>query len=438
MLNIPPKIIKPERGRYNISDFEIESYKRAKEKFDHENFERKEKNEKSSCLLSIAMTWIIAFILLSIVTSKEYNFAATFLITSLIAVIIGPFIGNIISPVSEKTVDVLSDKPTIVLTPNQQAAKAYNDAVENYNKTIKNLERSFPDIEKVNYNAEQYYKYVADEIALSIFKKNNWENARWWEGQTLNFKSCIIEVLRKLKYSNIKRTDNVRDPIDASRSKAYDISAIRGKETILVRCFNKTHGDLTILHLSELQHSLLKFENARPIFVTTIRLNKISESIKSYAHEQNIEIWDLDKLLELTKELFLNEDVITPLTLPDGFVHKIFYNISKNINDSLLTIKPCHYYILSNELFASSKDALTKISTFPKDKIYYGVCEYPRIWQYRHVQNVYGIIACFSDDGSPFRLAPECGYMFDADKRDFITNKYESSLGNRSKYMPYF
>ena len=145
-------------------------------------------------------------------------------------------------------------------------------------------------------------------------------------------------------------------------------------------------------------------------------------------------------MLDLTEEFFVDssKEHEVPITVPEGFSHCFSYIISRNINDSLLTTKPYHYYLLTSEYFESYKDALTKIATYPKEKIYYGVCEYPRKWQYKNKQATYAIIGCNASDGTVWRMAKECEYMYDANSRQFITNRHEENLGHRSDFMPYF
>ena len=236
MLNIPKNLKKPERKDYKVSDHELDTFQNAKKQLGNERYERKKKNENSSCLLTVAATWIVAFVILSMISSKDYNPLATIFITTVIAAIIGPFIGGFFMSAAEKTVDAVTYEPTIKWTPNQAATKAYDEATEKYNITIESLKRRYPDIEKVDYDADRYTDYVTGELARLINTTFNSDNIKWWRDQVLNFKSCIVKVLKKMGYEDIRRTDNVRDPIDASRSYTFDVSASRnGARTAWLR-----------------------------------------------------------------------------------------------------------------------------------------------------------------------------------------------------------
>lgn len=438
MLNIPKNLKKPEQSDYKVSVYELETFQKAKQQLGHEKYERKEKNEHSSCLLAFIATWIVAFLLLSMLSSKDFNAIGTIFLTTVIAAVIAPFIGGFFWSAAEKTVDAVTSEPQMKWTPNQSATKAYDEALAKYNKTIESLKSRYPDIEKVNYDADKYLSFATSELSRLLNQTFVSEIYSWWDGQMLNFKSCIMIMLKKMGYEDIKRTDNVRDPIDASRSYTYDLVASKNGEKIFVRCFHTVNGELTVGHINVLWQEAHKNGNAKAIFATNYKSKDIPNEINDFATSYNVEIWDMSKLLEITNEYFLKNLKEPPVTLPSGFEHKLSYNISRTIGTGLLSIRPYHYYLLSNELFDSIKDALTKIQTYPEANLYYGVCEYPRKWQYRGGAAIYGVIACYSEDGSVWRLAKECAYMFDAKKRDFIRNQYKDSLGDRSKFMPYF
>ena len=70
MLNIPKNLKKPEQSDYKVSEYELETFQKAKQQLGHEKYERKEKNEHSSCLLAFIATWIVAFLLLSMLSSN--------------------------------------------------------------------------------------------------------------------------------------------------------------------------------------------------------------------------------------------------------------------------------------------------------------------------------------------------------------------------------
>lgn len=437
MLNIPKKLKEPKRSDFKVSENEVEAFQKAKQQLGHKKYERKKKNENSSCLLAFVATWIVAFLILSMLTSKDFNALGTILITTVIACIIGPFIGGLFMSAAEKTVDAVTYDPQLGWSPNQSATKAYDDALTKYKKTTDSLKLRYPDIEKVDYDADRYVSFVTSELSSLLDRTFVLENISWWRGQMLNFKSCITILLKQMGYENITRTDNIRDAVDASFSRPYDLSAIKNGETIYVRCFHTINGEITIDHLNVLWQASQNNGNINAIFATNYIKKDIPDYINDFASSHNIEMWDMTKLLELTKEFLLKDFHVQPISLPDGFEHKLSYNISRSIGSSLLSLRPCHYYLLSNELFESIKDALTKIQSFPEDDIYYGVCAYPRNWQYRGGRSIYGIIACHFNDGSVWRMAKECPYMFDAKNRDFIKTDYKDNLGNRSKFMPY-
>ena len=437
MLNIPKKLKKPERSGYKVSDYELESFQKAKQQLGHEKYERKEKNEHSSCLFAFIATWIVAFLLLSMLSSKDFNAIGTIFLTTIIAVVIAPFIGGFFLSAAEKTVDAVTSERQMKWTPNQLATKAYDDAMAKYNKTIESLKSRYPDIEKVNYDADRYLSFVTSELSRLLNQTFVFEIYSWWDGQMLNFKSCIMIMLKNMGYEDIRRTDNLRDPIDASRSYTYDLSAKKNGENVFIRCFHTINGELTVGHINILWQAAHKNGNAKAIFATNYRSKDISDDIRNFATSYNVEIWDMSKLLDITNEYFLMNLKEPPVTLPIGFEHKLSYSISRTIGSGLLSIRPYHYYLQSNEMFDSIKDALTKIETYPEEDLYYGVCEYPRKWQYRGGAAIYGIIACYSEDGSVWRMAKECAYMFDAKNRDFIRTQYKDSLGDRSKFLPY-
>lgn len=436
MLNIPKGLKKPERKDYKVSTYDVERNDAAKQKLKNEQYERKKENDNTSCLITSILTWIVAYFIFSIFSNEEHNQVVVILVCTVIAVFIGPFIGSLLFSATEKAVDTVTYKPRLEPTPNQCSTRAYDNALAEYNKTIDILSRRYPDIKNVNYDADKYTAYVTKELANLINTQFDRENIKWWKGQSLNFKSCVQILLKKIGYDNIKRTDNILDPVDASRSHTYDLSASRNGESLIVRCFHQCNGELTVEHLQVLFDAMDDFDCCIAVLATSYRLEEIPNIVKEYATNKSIELWDVNKLIEMTKQIIADNDSETQISLPEGFIRKQSYNISRNLNDSLLTVKPYHYYILSNELFESSKDALTKVSTYPQESVYYGICEYPRSWQYRGGHCVYGIIACSAKNGIVFRMAKECEYMFDAEKRDFINNNHNDSLGNRSKYNP--
>jgi hypothetical protein len=440
MLNIPNYIKKPERNDYRVSEFEIDQYKRVKKRYEHEKYEQQKKNEKSSTIITVVIVWILSFILLSVITNREFNVAAIILITTVIALIIGPFIGGIIFSASEKVIDFVSDEPMMIHTSNQSSAELYDNDLKKYNDTIKALTRRYPDIEKADFNAKEYHKYVGEDLAKLLNESFRRENMRWWNNQILNFKICVDKILRKMNYINIQHTGKLSDPVTAGFSWAVDISAEKDGNLECFRCFRKDSKELNKEIFEIFIEETAKRNGKKMTFVTNYLLSEIPQDLLELAQVNNIIIWDLNKLLELTEVFFVDssKEHEPPIILSEGFTHCFSYIISRNINESLLTTKPYHYYLLTTEFFESYKDALTEIASFPKEKAYFGVCEYPRKWQYKNKQSIYAIIACNASDGTVWKMAKECEYMYDAYSRQFITNKHEENLGNRSEFMPYF
>lgn len=440
MLNIPQNLKKPERKDYHVSEFEIDQYQKVKKQYEHEKYEQSKKNDKSSTIITIVIIWVLSFVILSAVTGKNFNVAATILITTIISLVIGPIIGGVIFSTSEKAVNLVSDNPIMTHTSNQSAAKMYESDLKKYNDTVDRLIQRYPDIEKVGFNIDEYLKYVSNDMVKLLNVPFKRENISWWGNQILNFKICVGRILQKMNYVNIQHTGNLSDPVTAGFSWAVDISAEKYGIIECFRCFRKGSGELNKKTLEEFIGETAKRKGGKMIFVTNYMLKDIPEDVSVMAQVNNIEIWDLDKLLDLTEEFFVDssKEHEVPITVPNGFSHCFSYIISKNINDSLLTTKPYHYYLLTTEYFESYKDALTRIASFPKEKAYYGVCEYPRKWQYKNKQSIYAIIACNASDGTVWRMAKECEYMYDANSRQFITNRHEEKLGHRSEFMPYF
>lgn len=440
MLNIPNNIKKPERKDYRVSEFDVEQYQRVKKQYEHEKYERSKKNDKTSTIITIVIVWIISFIILSAITDKEFSTAATILITSVIALVLGPFIGGIIFSTSEKVVDFVADEPMMVRTSNQSATEMYERDMKEYNETIDRLTRRYPDIENVEYNAAAYNNYVVGEMVRLLNVSFKRENMQWWGHQILNFKICIDRILRKMQYTNIQHTGKLSDPVTAGFSWAVDISAERNGQLECFRCFRKESKELNKEVFEIFIEEAAKRGASKLTFVTNYLLKEIPQELVDIAQVNKIEIWDLNNLIELTEKYFVDssDKYEIPIIVPEGFKHCFSFIISRNINDSLLTTKPYHYYLLTTEFFESYKDALTKIATYPKDNAYYGVCEYPRRWQYKNKQSIYAIVLCNAKDGTVWKMAKECEYMFDANSRQYITNKHEENLGWRSQFMPHF
>ncbi len=132
------------------------------------------------------------------------------------------------------------------------------------------------------------------------------------------------------------------------------------------------------------------------------------------------------------------------------------FRLSNKLNDSLLTTQTYFYYIYTKELFNSAKEALEAMQKFPKDKVYYGLCEYPNIKFYQYDDTntdkpeplyvkdekqrkpVYAIIASAADNNHNWRIRVESECLFDADKREFIHNKHTLYTWAKSTCIPFY
>lgn len=287
--------------------------------------------------------------------------------------------------------------------------------------------------------------------------KFRFRNIVWWKNQTLNFKIAVSRVLNADGYLHVKNLTNLRDPVEAAFSKSVDISADKDGLNYFFRCFSKTNGVLEIKHIEAIQLAVPNSESSRIVVVTNYSPQEISSEVKTYIEDNKIELWDVITLVNLTKKHFVNEeDDNYPLNLPTGFKKCMGFRLSNNLNDSLLTTQPYFYYIYTKELFNSAKEALEAMQKFPKDKVYYGLCEYPNIKFYlyddtnkykpeavyvkdeKQTKPVYAIIASAADNNHNWRIRVESECLFDADKREFIHNKHTLYTWANSTYIPFY
>lgn len=73
MLDIPHNLKKPEKRDYKVSDYDLDAYRKAKEQLRSDQYEKKKKNEKSSFIVAIIVTWFVAYIVLSMFANKNFN-----------------------------------------------------------------------------------------------------------------------------------------------------------------------------------------------------------------------------------------------------------------------------------------------------------------------------------------------------------------------------
>lgn len=460
MLNYPKVGNRPKQSDYRVSSSEIESYKKANDKYIEEQRKRAEKNSNSSCLLSIIIIVIVAILIISIITSaNNYHHSdgqAVFFVI-LIALCICPFIFGRVSKISEVAVDVATESPSLSYSPNQVAAKRYQEDLEKYEKITNELKIRYPHIESVNYDENRYTEFVINELVHAIDIKFRFRNITWWKNQTLNFKIAVSRILKADGFQQVKNLTNLRDPIEAAFSKSIDISAEKDGFNYYFRCFGKTNGILEIKHIEALQLAVPNNESSRIIVVTNYSSQEISSEVKNYIEDNKIELWDVISLIDLTRRHFVNElDDKYPLDLPPEFRKCMGFRLSNNLNDSLLTTQPYFYYIYTKELFNSAKEALEAMQKFPKDKIYYGLCEYPNIKFYlydntntdkpesvyvkdeKQTKPVYAIIASAADNNHNWRIRVESECLFDAYKREFIHNKHTLYTWANSTFIPSF
>lgn len=460
MLNYPKVGRRPLQSDYRVSSSEIESYKRAKNKYEEEKRKRAEKNSNSSCLLSIVIIVVIAIVILTLISNANNSHLSdgqAFIYVILIALCICPFILGHVSKFSEAAVDVATDNPYLGYSPNQVATKRFQEELEKYEKITGELKSRYPHIESVDYDEKRYTDFVINELVNAIEIKFRFRNIVWWKNQTLNFKIAVSRVLNADGYLHVKNLTNLRDPVEAAFSKSVDISADKDGLNYFFRCFSKTNGVLEIKHIEAIQLAVPNSESSRIVVVTNYSPQEISSEVKTYIEDNKIELWDVITLVNLTKKHFVNEeDDNYPLNLPTGFKKCMGFRLSNNLNDSLLTTQPYFYYIYTKELFNSAKEALEAMQKFPKDKVYYGLCEYPNIKFYlyddtnkdkpeavyvkdeKQTKTVYAIIASAADNNHNWRIRVESECLFDADKREFIHNKHTLYTWANSTYIPFY
>ena len=460
MLNYPKVGRRPLQSDYRVSSSEIESYKKAKDKYEEEKRKRAEKNSNSSCLLSIVIIVVIAIVILTLISNannSHHSNGQAFIYVILIALFICPFIIGHVSKFSEAAVDVATDNPYLGYSPNQVATKRFQEELEKYEKITGELKSRYPHIESVEKKEKRYTDFVINELVNAIEIKFRFRNIVWWKNQTLNFKIAVSRVLNADGYLHVKNLTNLRDPVEAAFSKSVDISADKDGLNYFFRCFSKTNGVLEIKHIEAIQLAVPNSESSRIVVVTNYSPQEISSEVKTYIEDNKIELWDVITLVNLTKKHFVNEeDDNYPLNLPTGFKKCMGFRLSNNLNDSLLTTQPYFYYIYTKELFNSAKEALEAMQKFPKDKVYYGLCEYPNIKFYlyddtnkdkpealyvkdeKQTKPVYAIIASAADNNHNWRIRVESECLFDADKREFIHNKHTLYTWANSTYVPFY
>lgn len=247
--------------------------------------------------------WILSFAILSTLTDKDFNVAATIVITTVISMVIGPIIGGAVFSTSRKVIDFVSDEPIIIQTSNQSAVKMYENDLKKYDETIDRLIWRYPDIEKVDFNGEEYTKYVSNDMVKLLNLPFRGENIRWWNNQILNFKICVEKILHKMDYVNIQHTGRLYDPVTAGFSLAVDISAEKNGITECFKCFRKGSQELNKETLKLFIEETANRNGQKMTFVTNYLLKDIPEDVAVMAQDNNIGIWDLNKLLDMVRRL---------------------------------------------------------------------------------------------------------------------------------------
>ena len=141
MLNYPKVGRRPLQSDYRVSSSEIDSYKKAKDKYEEEKRKRAEKNSNSSSLLSIVIIVVIAIVILTLISNannSHHSAGQAFIYVILIALCICPFIFGHVSKFSEAAVDVATDNPYLGYSPNQVATKRFQEELEKYEKITRN------------------------------------------------------------------------------------------------------------------------------------------------------------------------------------------------------------------------------------------------------------------------------------------------------------
>ena len=439
MLNIAKIDKKPTLSEYHISELELEKYLAEKKRYEREKKELEEKNEKKAKTITLLTILFISYLIVSIITTKKLSLIATIITIIALSLFLFLLLYWIFYAVIKKVVDFITDKPIYILYfEYEKSAERYESDLKKYNNTIDKITKKYPDIEKVNFKIDEYHKLVINEMSKLLDFSFQKENILWWNNQVLNFKICVIRILQKANYKNIHTTGSLSDAMSASFSYAVDIKAESDGDIVCFRCFRKNSQTLT----KNILESFIKESDSKKakkkIFVTNYIANEISKDILDYAKTNKIDIWDVYKLIELTKGYnLISSEINSSIILPSNFFQCESFVISRNLNDELLTIIPYKYYLLSNELFESYKDALTKAESYPKANIYYGVCEYPRNWQTRGKQQIFTLVACDMKSGMIWRLAKECKYIYDANSRLFITTNHSGKFVFRSEFMPF-
>ncbi len=305
----------------------------------------------------------------------------------------------------------------------------------------------------VDYDEGKYTEFVVDELIKILDKKFNYRNITWWSNQILNFKIAINKILRADGFQNVRNMANLSNPIDAAFSKKIDIIAQKDGYDYFIICFSKTNGVLEIKYIEEALLAIPNCANKRIIIITNYMMGNIAADVMNFIEDNSIDLWDAKKMVELTKKYFVAKDEY-PLELGNDFKKCIGFKLSSNINDRLLSTQSYFYYIYTLELFNSAKEALEAMQRFPKDKVYYGICEYPnaKFWLYDGARegvpesvcymdesprtSVYAIIASSSENRHNWRIRVESEYIFDAYSRKYFHNHHTLYTHNGFTHIP--
>jgi hypothetical protein len=457
MLKIPQIGQRPKQSDFCVSKDDIDKYLVAKKNFEVDKRRREEKKSHSSCVLSLVIIFVIALIIFTLIEHMNNSYHSdgqAFLWVIFIAICVSPFIIGFVSRFSNATVDLSMDKPSMVYSPNQNATKFYQEAVEKYEKITKQLKNRYANIEMVDYDEGKYTEFVVDELIKILDKKFNYRNITWWSNQILNFKIAINKILRADGFQNVRNMANLSNPIDAAFSKKIDIIAQKDGYDYFIICFSKTNGVLEIKYIEEALLAIPNCANKRIIIITNYMMGNIAADVMNFIEDNSIDLWDAKKMVELTKKYFVDTKDEYPLELGNDFKKCIGFKLSSNINDRLLSTQSYFYYIYTLELFNSAKEALEAMQRFPKDKVYYGICEYPnaKFWLYDGARegvpesvcymdesprtSVYAIIASSSENRHNWRIRVESEYIFDAYSRKYFHNHHTLYTHNGFTHIP--
>lgn len=456
MLNYPRVGKKPCLGDYQVSKLEIEKYEQAKANYEREKREREDKNNSSSCLLTFVIIIFIAIIIFSLIANANNSNPSNgqaFVIVLVIAACICPIIIGKVSKISEKAVDLATDSPYLQYSPNQDASKRYQEALDKYNKLTNELRHRYPRIEEVNYNEHAYNKLVINDLEEIIDKKLNYRNYVWWRNHSITFKTAVHSLLLTAGYHRPTNTKETSSAVTVN--KQLDITLGKEGWMYYFKFYSKNSPPLEIKQIEAIQLAVPNEYKHKIIVVTNCHKVELSKEIVEYIADNGIELWDVKKLVELTRIYVLDKDKEEyPINLSHDFKKCVGFQLQPLESDYKLKIQPFFYYIYKPEIFNKVTDAFNLIDYLPRGKICYGICEYPNLKflmydDHEHKQRtvyyegekpskpVYVVIAFTSEHIHSWRIKMECRYMYDASCNEYISNDPQLSYWKTTKERPF-